>query len=55
MTTEEKLHKVLDDLAKIIDSKARDEKSGDFIFSANEWYAMHCLLAFAPERGESQK
>jgi hypothetical protein len=49
-STEEQLHEVLDNLAKIIDSKARDELSGDYIFTAHEWYAMHCLVAFAPER-----
>ena len=46
----EKLHQVLDDLAQIIDGKARDKATGDYIFTAHEWYEMHCLVAFAPER-----
>jgi hypothetical protein len=50
--TEDALHEVLDKLAKIIDGKARDQATGDYIFTAHEWYAMHCLVAFAPERGE---
>ena len=45
-----KLHGVLDEIAKIVELKfVRNEKTGQYELDPNDWYALHCLTAFAPE------
>ena len=50
----QKLHKILDDLT-LIHGKIPRGEPGYYKLDARDWYAMHCLLAFAPEPDRSNE